>query len=116
MPGRFALFTDEDVDGPLIKALRARGWDVVRAVDIFGERTDDEALFAYAAGQGRVFVTGDRPAEALAIRWLREGRGFRGMIRCPTGMMNVGGLLTAFENLAEQAEPFGGYPIVYLKA
>ena len=43
MPGRFALFTDENVDGPLIKALSARGWDMVRAVDVFGERTEDEA-------------------------------------------------------------------------
>ncbi len=90
MPGRFALFTDENVDGPLIEALIARGWDVARAVDVFGERTDDEALFTYAAEHGRVFVTGDRPAEAVAIRWLREGRGFRGMMRCPTGTMNVG--------------------------
>ena len=34
MPGRFALFTDENVDGRLIKALVARGWDVVRAVGV----------------------------------------------------------------------------------
>jgi PIN domain-containing protein len=78
--GRFALFTDENVDGPLIKGLAARGWDVVRAVDVFGERTDDETLFAYAASHGRVFVTRDRPAEAIAIRWLAEGRTFPGMI------------------------------------
>jgi hypothetical protein len=88
---------------------------VKRAVDFFGGRTDDEALFAYAAEHGRAFVTGDRPAEAVAIRWLREGRGFRGMIRCPTGAMNVGDLLAAFERLAEEADPFGGYPIVHLK-
>lgn len=115
MPGRFALFTDENVDGPLIKALVARGWDVVRAVDVFGERTDDDVLFAYAAKHGRIFVTGDRPAEAVAIRWLHEGRGFRGMIRCQTGAMSVGELLAAFERLAEEEDPFGGYAIVYLK-
>lgn len=115
MPGRFALFTDENIAGPLIKALSARGWDVVRAVDVFGERTDDEALFAYAADHRRVFVTGDRPAEAVAIRWLRKGRAFRGMIRCPTSEMTVGDLLAAFENLAEEEDPFGGYPIVYVK-
>ena len=74
MPGRFGLFSDENVEGPLIKALTARGWDVVRAVDVFGERTNDEALFAWAAEHDRVFVTGDRPAEAIAIRWLREHR------------------------------------------
>ena len=69
MPGRFALFTDENVDGPLIKALSARGWDGKRAVDFFGERTDDEALFAYAAEHGRVFVTGG----SRAYPWLAPG-------------------------------------------
>jgi len=29
--------------------------------------------------------------------------------------MNVRDLLAAFEKLAGEAEPFGGYPIVYLK-
>jgi hypothetical protein len=113
--GRFPLFTDENVDGPLIKALSARGWDVVRAVDVFGERTDDEVLFAYAAEHGRVFVTGDRPTEAIAIRWLRERRGFRGMIRCQTGAMSVGDLGAAFEKLAEEEDPFGSYAIIHVK-
>jgi len=27
----------------------------------------------------------------------------------------LGDLLAAFEKLAEETEPFGGYPIVYLK-
>jgi len=30
----------------------------------------------YAAEHGRVLVTNDRPLEAIAIRWMREGRGF----------------------------------------
>lgn len=114
MAGRFPLFTDENVAGPLIKALIARGWDVVRAVDVFGERTGDQVLFAHAAAQGRVFVTGDRPMEAVAIFWLREGRAFRGMIRCPT-QGSVGELLAAFEGLAEADDPFAGYPIVYIR-
>ena len=99
----------------MIKALIARGWDVVRAVDVFGERTDDDVLFAYAAEQGRVLVTEDRPAEAVAIRWLREGRAFRGMIRCTSSKASVGELVAAFETLAEAEAPFGGYPIVHLK-
>ena len=114
MAGLFALFTDENLEGPLIKALSSRGWDVARAVDVFGERTDDEVLFAWAAEHDRVFVTGDRPAEAIAIRWLRDQRPFRGMIRC-TGAMSIGELLSAFEKLAAQENPFGRYPIVYLK-
>lgn len=89
MPSRFPLFTDENIAGLLIKALVARGWDVERAVDVFGEKTDDEVLFAHTAEQGRVFVTADQPAEAIAIRWLREGRAFHGMIRCPQGASAV---------------------------
>lgn len=115
MPGRFPIFTDENVDGSLIRALIARGWDVMRAVDVFGERTDDAVLFDYAAEHGRVFVTGDRPVEAIAIRWLREGRSYRGMIRCPTGAMSVGERVAGFDKLAEEEDPFGGYAIVYLK-
>jgi transposase InsO family protein len=32
VPGRFPLFTDENVSGPIIDGLKARGWDVVRAM------------------------------------------------------------------------------------
>jgi hypothetical protein len=115
VPGRFGLFTDENIPGPLITALIARGWDVVRAVDVFGERTDDEVLFAYAAEQERVFVTDDRPAVAVAIRWLQAGRGFHGMIRCPAREMSVGDLVEAFDTLAALEAPFGGYPIIHFK-
>lgn len=116
MPGRLPLFTDENIGGPLVKALADRGWDVVRAIDVFGEETDDRVLFAHAAETGRIFVTDDRPAEAVAIDWLAEGRPFRGMIRCPQqGEMSVGELLAAFEDLARRDDPFASYPIIYLK-
>lgn len=45
----FPLFTDNHVRQQMIKALRTRGWDVVRAVDVFGERNDDADLLAWAA-------------------------------------------------------------------
>ena len=71
------LLTDNHVRQPIIKALRARGWDVVRAVDILGEENDDEELLAWAAANGRVFVTSDDGIHAAAHKWLREGRAFR---------------------------------------
>jgi hypothetical protein len=45
VPGRFRLLTDENIPGPLIDALRRGGWDVVRVIDVFGERSVDESVF-----------------------------------------------------------------------
>ena len=64
MAGPFPLLTDEHISKALIKTLRDRGWDVVRAVDVFGQRTDDQILFEYAAEKGRVLVTTDAGLEA----------------------------------------------------
>jgi predicted nuclease of predicted toxin-antitoxin system len=78
--GRFPVLTDACVNEHFVRAVPERGWDVVRAIDLYPERTKDEVLFERAAAEGRVFVTNDRPAEAIAIRWLIEGRCFRGMV------------------------------------
>jgi predicted nuclease of predicted toxin-antitoxin system len=61
--GRFPLLADACVNDYLVQGLKARGWDVVRAVDLYPEATKDEVLFARAAAEGRVFVTNDRPAD-----------------------------------------------------
>jgi hypothetical protein len=37
--GRFSLYTDADVDGPVVKALQSAGWDVLRAIDAYREET-----------------------------------------------------------------------------
>jgi hypothetical protein len=42
---RFPLYTDADVHGPLIAALGQRGWDVVRAVDLYPQGTADLVHF-----------------------------------------------------------------------
>ena len=100
MAGRFPLYTDANVRGPLVEALRKLGWDVVRAVDIFPEKTSDPVHFEYAARVGRVFVTNDQPAIDIAYRWLREGRRFRGMVTWPQlhyQRMRVGDLVDEFE-------------------
>ena len=109
MPGRFPLLTDEHIRQPLIETLISYGWDVLRAVDVFPEGTDDEILFEYAARHGRVFVSCDEPAQKIPRRWLEEGRAFRGMICWPMRhhrRMSEGDFLRAFEDLANEAEPF----------
>jgi len=47
--GRFPLYTDADIHGPVVAALRRAGWDVLRAVDAFPEGTQDLLHFERAA-------------------------------------------------------------------
>ena len=83
MAGRFPLYTDADVHGPLIDALRARGWDVVRAIELYLQGTADDTHFDGAAKESRVLVSNDKDMEVIANRWLAEGRPFRGLILWP---------------------------------
>jgi hypothetical protein len=66
-----------------------RGWDVLRAVDRFRQATDDSSHFDEAVQQGRVLVSNDSDMKVLAERRL--------------------------EDLARQDDPFGAYPIIYIK-
>jgi predicted nuclease of predicted toxin-antitoxin system len=56
------LLTDEDFDGRLTNALRARvpGIDLVRAQDTGLMRTPDPDILARAAADGRIVLTHDR--------------------------------------------------------
>lgn len=81
----FPLLTDNHGRQQIVEGLRVRDWDVVRAIDIFREGTDDEVLFEYASKQGRVFVSSDEPAQEIPKRWLGDGRVFHGMVCWPLG-------------------------------
>jgi len=116
VPGR-PFFTDNHVRGPLIKALRQRGGDVARAVDLFGQENDDAELFAYAAKEGRVFLTCDEGIHAIAYDWLMQGRTDFRMIYCTMEHqqeMTIGGLLEAIEEILRKPDAFA-YPIEYVK-
>ena len=117
MAGRFALYTDADVPGAIVDGLVRTGWDVVRAVDLHPEGTDDLVHFEHALREGRVLVAPDEDQEDIALRWLVEGRSFPGLVtweREHEGRMTVGDFLRQLEALAEQDEPLR-YPLVYLK-
>jgi predicted nuclease of predicted toxin-antitoxin system len=116
VPG-LRLFTDNQVRGPLIKALRQRGRDVVRAVDQFGQENDDAELFAYAAREERVLLTCDEGIHAIAHAWLRQGRADFRMIYCSMEhqqAMAIGDLLDAIEDILRKPDAFA-YPIEYVK-
>ncbi len=115
MPGRFLLYADADVRGPLIRALRDAGWDVVRAIDELAEGAKDLPHFERAANQGRVLVSNDGGQEARAHQWYEESRRFPGLIvwrQAVYSQMTDGELVEIFEELAKQDDPFGLYPIL----
>jgi hypothetical protein len=94
----------------LVDGLRSTGWDVLRVVDVFGERSVDETIFAFAAEQGRVLVSTDRDCLVIARRWLEAGRTFRLLFwqqrrdqRAP-----VAPFLKAFGALADNEQAFAG--------
>jgi len=116
--GRFAVYTDADIHGPVVDALIQRAWDLVRAVDLFPEGTDDPDHLEEAVRQGRVLVANDSDVKALAEKWLDEGRSFPGLVWWPRkhyARMTVSDIIEFFEDLAQQDDPFGNYPIIYLK-
>ena len=108
MLGRFALLTDENVKGALIAGLRSRGWDVLRAFDVFGQGQVDDTIFAFAAEHNRVLVSTDPDCLAIAVKWLDQGRAFR-LIFWQQGKYEhapVGALLAAFEALTTSETAF----------
>lgn len=114
MSARFPLYTDADVRGPLVDALREQGWDVVRAIDAFPEGTPDEIHFEAAAKEGRVFITNDQRIEAIANLWLAEGRAFRGLIIWPQRHYQAMTVSVVLDLLGDLVEPFG-HPVIHLK-
>ena len=118
MAGRFPLYSDADIQGPVVKALEKAGWDVVRAIDVFPEGTEDLPHFEHAVKLGRVLVTNDDDQKQIAIRWYVEGRAFPGVVWWPQQqyrLMRPGDVVQRFEEYAAQDDPFAFYPILHLK-
>jgi predicted nuclease of predicted toxin-antitoxin system len=118
VPGRFRLYTDADIHGPLVDALAREGWDVLRAIDRFPEGTDDSVHFDEAVRLGRVLVANDSDMKALAERRLGERQRFPGLVWWPRkqyASMTIAEVVERFEELARLADPFGAYPIVCIK-
>lgn len=118
MAGRFPLFTDADVDGPVVEALIQAGWDVERAVDAFPEGTKDPIHFAHAASAGRAMVSNDLDMKLLAQAWYEQRSRFVGLVWWPRrhyATMSPGDFVAAFQELAARDDPFSPYPIVHIK-
>ncbi|MCL4820600.1 MAG: DUF5615 family PIN-like protein [Vicinamibacteria bacterium] len=112
---RFPLLTDENVDGPIVSALSRAGWEVHRAVDAVGERSDDSELLALAARQGWVVATTDTDHLSLVGQW--SSAPIPRVVFWKNSLqhrLRPGAWVTAFEALAQHPAPFGSSPVVFL--
>jgi hypothetical protein len=115
--GRFPLYTDTDIRGPIVDGLRRRGWDVLRGIDAHAEGAADPIHFLAASEAGRVLVSNDEDQIVIAESWIAEGRPFAGLISWPqdwSKRYTVGAFLDAFDEIAAEDKPFR-YPIVFLR-
>ena len=118
MAGRFPLYSDADLHGPVVSALKRAGWDVMRAIDAYPERTPDSVHFERAAREQRVYLANDSDIPSIAREWLAAGRPFRGLIYWPRShyrSMSPGDFVRTLDGLAAADDPFGSYPVIYLK-
>jgi hypothetical protein len=75
------FFTDEDVYGAVALALRRAEIDAVSTPDTGRRRQSDESQLAWAADNGRVFVTFNVGHFArLHTAWMRQGRRHAGIV------------------------------------
>ena len=113
MADTLRLLTDEHISLALVRALRDRGWDVVRVVEEprLGQGTSDDVVFAFAVEEQRVVLSSDahaswRPRGAIEASWP-----FPGMIvwtQRSRNRMSLGDAIAQLEALAREDEPFAG--------
>ncbi len=78
------LYTDEHVPLAVIKALKRAGHDVVRAVEVYPQGTDDEPHFQRAIAESRTILTQDTDFLVLSSRHLSTGGHHSGVVWCST--------------------------------
>ncbi len=109
MPGRFKVLTDEHWSKAHIKATREAGRDVIRVVDVLGQKTDDPAVLAYCAANGCVWITRDERAMGHVTKRIGSGKTLPGVIIVPQRHRVTPGRLVRFlERLASEEAPFAG--------
>ena len=75
------FFTDEDVYGAVVPALRRVGIDAVSTPEAGREGLDDESQLDWVSTEGRVLVTFNVAHFAeLHANWLRSGRHHAGIV------------------------------------
>lgn len=94
------LLDQDSLDSGLFEALVALGWDVLRTSDIGFERTSDDSILKWAAGEGRILYTANTADFArLSAEVARAGQTHAGIITRTLQQLPVGAQIRALQNL-----------------
>lgn len=75
------FFTDEDIYASVAVALRRQGIDAISTLETGRLSDSDEALLAYATGEGRVLVSFNvGHFAAIHSTWMEQGRHHAGIV------------------------------------
>jgi hypothetical protein len=81
---RRAAYADEDVDRPLVEALRRRGFDVLTAAEAGMLGQGDDTQLVYAASLNRIIVSYNRADfRTWHARFVHTGRSHAGIVLLP---------------------------------
>lgn len=112
------FYLDEDLAPAAAAALRRRGIDAISAHDAGNRGLTDAAQLAFAAHEGRCFVSGNvRHFVRLGQEAIRETRGHAGIVLCSPRLAHgsPGSLAGALERFArDRPGGLGAYDVMYL--
>jgi predicted nuclease of predicted toxin-antitoxin system len=100
-----AFYLDENVEGQIVRGLRARGIDILTAEEDGRAATPDPEVLDRATELGRVAFSRDRDFLREGTRRQREGIPFAGVIYARKAHVSIGRCIDDLELLARAGMP-----------
>jgi predicted nuclease of predicted toxin-antitoxin system len=100
-----ALYLDENVEGQIVRGLRARGVDVLTAEEDGHSATPDAQILDRATALGRVAFSRDQDFLREASQRQHTGIAFAGVIYAHKVHVSIGQCVDELELLAKAGEP-----------
>ena len=101
----FPLYMDQHVKAAVTDGLRARGIDIITAMEDGTDRWEDEAILVRASELGRTVFTQDDDFLAIADRRLAEGRTFQGLVYGHQLGVTIGQTIRDIELISKILDP-----------
>jgi hypothetical protein len=95
-----AFYMDHQFRASITKGLRARGIDVLTALDDGAATLDDERILHRATELRRVLATHDKGFLRIARQWQQSDQQFSGIVFGPQERVNIGRIIEYLELVA----------------